>query len=526
MVDTKVYPSEINYRPGRIQSLTGEQEVALKQCSATFLKYWGYAVDLSADDIRNPDAFVVSLIVAKYPGGSVERPKELLKKKKSFFAKNNKKHVVHKLSSKRQHQLRENTHRHFVEEPLEHTAYVYHHFYKQSVGGLEMDDDTCVLEDKRDDSSVESFFTASSTIVGDSEVPDLSGKEAPEAEATESSFTVKPRRDVLGCLEKYEPETLHQAFFGGTRNDLINNFMLRFVRARKCKYEDVVKMMAGSMHWRVEESKVDEMVLEGDAPAEVEGRKPGFGKNFHAGKLFLLGEDLNGNPVLIARPKFHFSTESLKQENERWVLMMMEWTRLALREVNESIDTCLVLFDLSGFSLKNADNDSTAFLVSMLEANYPEVLGVVLIHNAPWIFSTIWNVIKHWLDPVVAAKIHFTKGYDDLVRFIDKAHIPKHLGGHSTHSLKYVAPDEQHTRPPKEKDHRYYELLKERDALFVSFLHLTQHWVACTDAEVSSRYLRAQIAVDYQLSANYLELDPYMRKPGALDRDGTLKLRN
>ena len=67
------------------------------------------------------------------------------------------------------------------------------------------------------------------------------------------------------------------------------------------------------------------------------------------------------------------------------------------------------------------------FMIKCFEANYPESLGVVLIHKAPWIFSGeyspkivnqicllthflgIWNVIKGWLDPVVADKIHFTK---------------------------------------------------------------------------------------------------------------------
>ena len=55
-----------------------------------------------------------------------------------------------------------------------------------------------------------------------------------------------------------------------------------------------------------------------------------------------------------------------------------------------------------------------------------------MIHNAPWIFSTVWNIIKNWLDPVVASKIHFTKDAKELSKFIDPTLIPDYLGGEDT----------------------------------------------------------------------------------------------
>lgn len=41
---------------------------------------------------------------------------------------------------------------------------------------------------------------------------------------------------------------------------------------------------------------------------------------------------------------------------------------------------------MTGFVVKNMDHHVVTFLVSVFEARYPETLGVVLIHNAPWVF--------------------------------------------------------------------------------------------------------------------------------------------
>ena len=77
-------------------------------------------------------------------------------------------------------------------------------------------------------------------------------------------------------------------------------------------------------------------------------------------------------------------------------------------------------------------------MIKCFEANYPESLGAVLIHKAPWLFSSIWSIIKGWLDPVVAAKIHFTKNREDLEKFIPPNQIMKELGGAEDWEYEYV----------------------------------------------------------------------------------------
>lgn len=65
-----------------------------------------------------------------------------------------------------------------------------------------------------------------------------------------------------------------------------------------------------------------------------------------------------------------------------------------------------IVFDMTGFSLSNmvwftgriarkdtADSSKeyqpVKFIIKCFEANYPESLGLLLIHNAPWIFSSM-----------------------------------------------------------------------------------------------------------------------------------------
>lgn len=43
---------------------------------------------------------------------------------------------------------------------------------------------------------------------------------------------------------------------------------------------------------------------------------------------------------------------------------------------------------MTNFTLANMDYTPVKFMIKCFEANYPESLGSVLIHKAPWIFSS------------------------------------------------------------------------------------------------------------------------------------------
>ena len=45
---------------------------------------------------------------------------------------------------------------------------------------------------------------------------------------------------------------------------------------------------------------------------------------------------------------------------------------------------------MTDFSLANMDYAPVKFMIKCFEANYPESLGAVLVHKAPWIFQGLY----------------------------------------------------------------------------------------------------------------------------------------
>jgi hypothetical protein len=58
-------------------------------------------------------------------------------------------------------------------------------------------------------------------------------------------------------------------------------------------------------------------------------------------------------------------------------------------------------------------------------------MGKFYIINAPYIFTTVWSVIKGWLDPVTVEKIKILghKYQDELLQQIPAENLPEALGG-------------------------------------------------------------------------------------------------
>jgi hypothetical protein len=118
---------------------------------------------------------------------------------------------------------------------------------------------------------------------------------------------------------------------------------------------------------------------------------------------------------------------------------MIETIRKLFTSGNE---TATIILDLSGFSVRNLDYEFVKFLINLLENHYPESLGVALVINAPYVFNSVWHIVKHWLDPVVRSKIIFIKHLNDLSEYIDLSILPKQFDGELT-SFKYIQPTEE-----------------------------------------------------------------------------------
>lgn len=333
---------------------------------------------------------------------------------------------------------------------------------------------------------------------------------------------VKPiSKESYHHLAKYNPAHIHQAFFNTLRNDSPDNALLRFCRARKFNLHHILDMTFKCLEWKATSHNVDKWALDGDAHFYFKKDKPELIDAYRMEKAYLRGHDLEGGSVCVVRVKKHFGHDCPDKDFEIFICQIIEQVRLTLKDYESGNDGANILFDMSGFSMKNADLTAIRFLAKQFEANYPESLSSIWIHKAPWIFNAVWKIIKGWLDPVVASKIHFTKSVKDLEKFVGKKYIPKDLGGEDTYEPEYVEPTKENSSR-RSKDARYEQLIAECEKIQLSFIDATLQWINAKTPEESTKWLNTKIQLGAEGGLNYIELDPYVRQRGPFDRDGSL----
>ena len=129
-------------------------------------------------------------------------------------------------------------------------------------------------------------------------------------------------------------------------------------------------------------------------------------------------------------------------------------------------------------------------------------------------------MIKGWLDPVVANKVHFTNNVADMSEFIDASRIPKELDGQDSWEYKFVEPVEGENDKMKDTATRD-RLLAAREELIKQYEAETVKWIQNPGAmtpEIKAR--RNEIA--HKLRDDYWQVDPYLRARSFYDRTGVL----
>ena len=162
--------------------------------------------------------------------------------------------------------------------------------------------------------------------------------------------------------------------------------LLRFLRARKWDVGKAMTMFISALNWRHERRIEDDIIRRGDSIGlgkDLSADEQSFIAQYRSGKAYIRGSDKERRPVFIIKVRLHDPKLQSPESMERFVLHNIEIVRTMTQHPYEK--ACLI-FDLTGFGLKNMDFHVVQFLVQVFEARYPEYLGVVLVHNAPFIF--------------------------------------------------------------------------------------------------------------------------------------------
>ncbi|WEW60656.1 phosphatidylinositol transfer protein csr1 [Emydomyces testavorans] len=337
------------------------------------------------------------------------------------------------------------------------------------------------------------------------------------AKASDADDKYGQTKAFYDALSTQTPEELRIAFWSMTKQDHPDALLLRFLRARKWDVNRALVMLISALYWRAQTMHLDDKIMkDGDAGAlegttsadpTVKKESEDFLSLLRLGESFMHGKDKTGRPVCYVRVRLHKAGTYCESALEKYTVYLIETSRLLLEKPAET-----------------ADYAPVKFMIKCFEANYPESLGVILVHKAPWIFSSIWSVIKGWLDPVVAAKVHFTKTPEDLEAYVSRNQLIKELGGDNPYEYKYIEPVAGENA--NQKDTKAMENLINKRLHYASEFQLaTKLWITANSTSATSQtaeLMSKRNELASRLHDNYWQLDPFVRARCLYDRLGAI----
>ncbi|KAJ6121220.1 hypothetical protein N7523_005500 [Penicillium sp. IBT 18751x] len=370
----------------------------------------------------------------------------------------------------------------------------------------------------------------------------ISDKSAPKATSAyqqrlmsylrELGIKAQETKQVEKALSEITPYELRNGVLDTLKHDHPDAMLLRFLRARKWDVPRAFAMMMDAIVWRVKHMHVDdEIMAKGELHALKQERSSNTaekkaGKDFLAqmrmGKSYVHGTDKMGRPIVVIRVRLHKPGAQSEEALEKYIVHVIESVRLTL---SPPVETAAVLFDMTGFSLSNMEYPPVKFILKCFEANYPESLGIMLIHNAPWVFSGVWRLIRGWMDPDIAAKVQFTNSTADLEKFIARDQLLEEMGGAEKWKYEYIEPEENENAIMEDTTTRD-ALVRERQQIGEEFLAATSEWNDAAKSKDNSKVQSAESRRAYlaeRLRVNHWKLDPYARARLCLDRMGVIQ---
>ncbi|KAF9272504.1 hypothetical protein BGZ68_002353, partial [Mortierella alpina] len=305
-------------------------------------------------------------------------------------------------------------------------------------------------------------------------------------------------------------DQLRPLLWDNAMGDHPDALVLRFVRARKWNIVNAFNMMVKAFKWRLDE---DIAAVKYSTDEQLNELYPKFFEQLDSGKFYIHGTDLENRVVAYLNVRLHKPNDQPGKTLEKLTVYVMECARVLLVHPVETV--CLV-FDLTGFSLSNVDFAMLRYLISAFEAYYPESLGRVIIHGAPFVFWGVWKVIEPWMDPVVAAKVRFTRSDKDLLEHIPAKHLPHQYKcglDKYTYSYPRAQPGENSCMEDTETKEK---LTAEWKATFWRFEELTREWIKAGTPEATSARSEEEVEkereeVVKELRKAFFKMDPYIR---------------
>lgn len=221
----------------------------------------------------------------------------------------------------------------------------------------------------------------------------------------------KPLTDAqLQSLEAFkqalEKEGINNKFRPQDYNDRL---FLRWLRARKFDVNKSLEMIRGYCDWR-ERTGVEQYNMERcNAVLDTDA-------------CLFMGEDIYGRPTIIVRPAKHVPGSLPLDQVEALMVLTLE---VAIRNLKNYNEHFILIFDYEGWGLKNVDKGVDNIILTVGQNNYPERLREAILVQPPWYFSTVWTVVKLFLDEKTKSKFTFLS--KNIPEELSKRYTPENL---------------------------------------------------------------------------------------------------
>jgi hypothetical protein len=239
-----------------------------------------------------------------------------------------------------------------------------------------------------------------------------------------SGYLTAEQSEVLAAfLAQGAPKDFNEVKFGA---EGMESVALRFLRARQFQLDKALAMLGEAAKMKRDEqaARYGEMSPDDCADCDAE-----VFKNFYPHATGT-GFDKMNRPILFEHSGAidpHVVggiTQTSSLVKYHW------WTcehelNLAFKRAAERgplLVSTFVILDMSGLGMAHVSQhllNHLKNLVSIDNLCYPELLGKMLIINAPWLAVQTWGMIKGWLDQRSQNKIEFVKQGETTKRLLD-----------------------------------------------------------------------------------------------------------
>ncbi|KAL1920819.1 uncharacterized protein VTP21DRAFT_11454 [Calcarisporiella thermophila] len=233
------------------------------------------------------------------------------------------------------------------------------------------------------------------------------------------------------ALTRFKDEIQKEGLYDEKRHT--DHLLLRFLRARKFDHELTMTMFRNCEQWR-KEFRVEELVRNFDFP-EGERIARIYPRYYH--KIDRLGRPIYVEHLgkIDINEMFQITTEDrmIQAFVVSYEGLMNERFPACSLLAGRNIEQCFTILDLQGLSLMQVPS-ALGFIrrtSAIAQDYYPEMMGKMYVINAPMLFSTVWSMIRPFLDEVTVNKIVIPSAnvQQELLKDVEPENLPAIFGG-------------------------------------------------------------------------------------------------